>query len=284
MNWRKSSLKKLTTFKIGGKVDHFIEPRDEAELRRALLFAKRWRKKVFVIGAGSNILAPDRGLTGVVIRLSSADFSKMSVKGNIIECGAGAYLARFLLTAKDSGLTGAEFLVGIPGTIGGALVMNAGGWGKGIGGLIKDIRVMDYNGSVSVIKKNNAGFSYRNSRLNRCIILDARFVLKKGKKSAISATIKKYLDYRRKSQDNSLPNAGCIFKNPAQGSAGMFIDACGLKGKRRAGAAVSVRHANFILNAERAKAKDVLKLIDLVSRNVKEKFGIKLEPEIRIWK
>ncbi|MCX5710162.1 MAG: UDP-N-acetylmuramate dehydrogenase [Candidatus Omnitrophica bacterium] len=284
MNWQKSSLKKLTTFKIGGKLDHFIEPRDEAELRAALLFAKRKRKKVFIIGAGSNILAPDRGLAGVVIRLRAADFSKINVKGNIIECGAGVYLARFLSAAKDFGLTGAEFLVGIPGTIGGALVMNAGGWGKGIGGLVKDILVMDYNGRVKIIKSKEAGFSYRNSKLNRCIILGARFTLKKGRKSTISASIKKYLDYRRKSQDNSLPNAGCIFKNPAQGSAGLFIDACGLKGMRRAGALVSERHANFILNAGGAKAKDVLKLIDLVSHKVNDEFGIKLEPEIRIWK
>ncbi|MCX5710385.1 MAG: UDP-N-acetylmuramate dehydrogenase [Candidatus Omnitrophica bacterium] len=284
MNWQKSSLKKLTTFKIGGKIDHFVEPRDESELRDALLFAKCKRKKVFVIGAGSNILAPDRGLSGVIIRLKAADFSKISVKGNVIECGSGVYLNRFLSAAKNSGLTGAEFLVGIPGMIGGALIMNAGGWGKGIGGLVKDIRIMDYNGRVKIIKKSIAGFSYRNSKLNRYIILGARFILKKGKKSAISATIKKYLDYRRKSQDNSLPNVGCIFKNPAQGSAGMFIDACGLKGKRCAGAVVSERHANFILNARGAKAKDVLKLIDLVSHKVKEEFGIKLEPEIRIWK
>jgi UDP-N-acetylmuramate dehydrogenase len=284
MNWRKSSLKKLTSFKIGGKVDRFVVPGDEAELRKALVYARRRKCRVSVIGAGSNILAGESGFKGVLIRLSAADFSGIRIKGSLVECGSGLTLSRFLSEAKGHGLTGVEFLAGIPGTIGGALVMNAGAWGESIGGLTSYVRVMDYAGRVSVISRKNAGFSYRNSGLGKYIILGAGFKLKKSRKKAVASKIKKYLENRAKSQDNSLPNAGCVFKNPPLCSAGLLIDACGLKGLRSKGAVVSRKHANFILNAGGAKSADVLKLISVIRKAVKRKFGVELEPELKIWK
>jgi len=284
MNWQKSSLKKLTTFKIGGKIARFIEPKDEPELREALIFGRRHKLKIFILGAGSNILASDRGVKGIVIRLSSALFTQIKVSGNEIEAGSGVPLGRFLSVAKKHKLGGAEFLAGIPGTVGGALFMNAGAWGRDIGDLVKDIRTMDYAGREKIISKKSAGLTYRSSNLAKFIILSARFKLAKQNRTAAADKIKKYLENRAKSQDNSLPSAGCIFKNPAQCSAGLLIDACGLKGKKCVGAVISPKHANFILNTGRAKAADVLRLIAKVQKKVKEQFGIELKPEIKIWK
>jgi UDP-N-acetylmuramate dehydrogenase len=284
MNWQKNSLKKLTSFKIGGKISRFIEPKDEAELREILYFCRRHKLKALLIGAGSNILASERAIKDAVMRLSSAYFSRVKVSNNEIECGAGSPLGKLLNAAKNHGLSGAEFLAGIPGTVGGALIMNAGAWGASIGDLVKDIRVMDYAGKISHISRKKAGFIYRNSNLGGFIILSARFRLIRRNKAAVTAKIKKYLENRAKSQDNSLPNAGCVFKNPALCSAGMLIDACGLKGKMSGGAVISGKHANFILNAGRARAADVLRLMRLAQGKVKKRFGVDLEPEIRLWK
>ncbi|HTZ11621.1 MAG TPA: hypothetical protein VMD04_04525, partial [Candidatus Margulisiibacteriota bacterium] len=170
-----------------------------------------------------------------------------------------------------------------PGSVGGALAMNAGSWGRSILELTNKVRVLDYGGREIIIPKQKIKYSYRKSSLAKYIILGADFKLKKNSPAAIGSSIKGYLKRRRASQDNSYPNAGCIFKNPPGESAGRLIDLCGLKGRTCGGALISPKHANFILNAKGAGSADVLKLIQLAKKMVKDKFNIKLCPEIKIW-
>lgn len=304
----KELLKNHTTFKIGGPVKFFIEPRDINDLKLllnlvnpALSTAKRnckirkggvkiylpagrqGKMPLLVIGAGSNILINDKGVDGVVLRLNSPYFKRVSFRNNCLDVGSGARLSQVVLSAQKRGLSGAEFLVGIPGTVGGALVMNAGVSGKSIGDLVENVTVMDYNGSIKILNKKDIKFGYRVSSLSKYIILSARIKLVKADKEEIRGRVKRYLGYRKITQGLSLPNAGCIFKNPQGYSAGRLIDLCGLKGKRIKDACVSERHANFILNLGRAKSEDVIGLMKLIQREVKNKFNINLKPEIKIW-
>jgi UDP-N-acetylmuramate dehydrogenase len=277
-------LKKHTTFKIGGRAQFFIEPADSADLKSALVLAKRYKIPVFVIGAGSNILISSRGVDGMILHLNSPFFKGIyNKKDNCLNVGSGLTLRHLIREARERSLSGVEFLVGIPGTVGGALAMNAGSWGKNIADLLERAAVMDYNGNVKILNKKDIKFGYRKSSLAKYIILNANFKLAKKNKAEIKENIKRYLEYRRNTQDTSLPNAGCIFKNPHRKSAGRLIDLCGLKGKSIGGACVSRRHANFILNRKHACSYDVLRLIDLIKKRVKLKFNIELEPEIKIW-
>ncbi len=277
-------LKNHTTFKIGGPAKFFIEPKDTQDLRNLILSARACKIPIFLIGAGSNILVSDKGVRGVVLCLSSVNFKKMSAKGRYLCAGAGLLLRQFLSKAQERGLSGAEFLAGIPGTIGGALAMNAGAGGSCIGNLVESVRVMDWTGSIKIMKRKDIRFSYRSSNLSRYIILEACFRLDKKNKSLVRQNIAKYLNLRRNAQDVSLPNAGCIFRNPTTKQAGLLIDLCGLKGKSAGSVKISEKHANFILNKGNAKAVDVLKLMRLIKKKVKERFKIDLKPEIKIWR
>lgn len=290
MNWqknlkvkRKQLLRNKTTFKIGGSADFFSEPKDLAELNLVVSWAKKNSIPVFVIGAGSNLLISDKGIRGLVIRLNSAYFKNISLKGNCIEAGSGAMLSQLIQFTKNKSLSGSEFLAGIPGTLGGALAMNAGCWGRSIGDLVKEVEVLDYAGNIKRIRSKEIKFAYRKTNLINCIILSAVLKFKRGSKEAIIRSIKEYILKRRDSQDLTFPNAGCIFKNPKFLSAGRLIDLCGLKGKSMGSALVSDKHANFILNKGNAKAKDVLRLMRLIKARVKKRFKVNLEPEIKIW-
>lgn len=279
----KEPLKKHTTFKIGGPAEFFIQPKDIRDLKLILLMAKKYKIQILLIGRGSNILAGDKGVKAMVLSLGSNFFKKIALTAYGLEAGSGLMLRELIQDAGRRGLSGLEFLLGIPGTVGGALAMNAGCAGKGIGDLVYSVGVMDYAGRVKVLKKKDMKFSYRSSSLSKYIILNAVFRLSKGNKKEVSGRIKKYLGYRRATQDLSRPNAGSIFKNPPQEAAGRLIDLCGLKGKRIGGAYISEKHANFILNKGQAKAADVLKLMGLIKKSVKNKFKVSLEPEIKIW-
>lgn len=276
-------LKEHTTFRIGGKAKVFASPKDEASLRKLLIYAKKSGSEIFILGAGSNILAADSGVRGLVIKLDSPAFTKLKFHGNKACSGSGLRLARLIREARRRSLSGVEQLTGIPGTVGGALVMNAGAWGRCIGDSVKEVRVMDYNGKIRVIRRDGAGFVYRDSKLGKYIVLEAVLKLAKSDKGKICGSIKKILAQRRQSQDNTLPNAGCVFKNPVKDSAGRLIDACGLKGRRIGRAAISQKHANFILNSGNARSADVLKLLELARRAVKNRFKVTLEPEIKLW-
>lgn len=277
-------LKNRTTFKIGGPARFFIEPKDTADLKLLLACGKRYNISILVIGSGSNILISDKGINAIVLKLNSLCFKRAIFNGNFLKAGCGLLLAKLIQAAGERSLSGVEFLTGIPGTVGGALSMNAGANGKNFGDLVESAELMDYNGKIRILNKKEIKFEYRKSNLAEYIILSACLKLAKKNKKEIKDNIEKYLAYRKDTQDNSLPNAGCIFKNPTGESAGKLADLCGLKGKRRGGAFVSWRHANFILNQGCASASDVLRLMELVKKNVKGKFNITLEPEIIIWK
>lgn len=301
MNWRKclkgkirlkEPLSKHTTFKIGGRARFFIEPKDIADLKLFLSLVKTHKIPLYLIGKGSNILVSDKGIKGIVLKLSAPAFQKISCRGKYLEAGSGTSLVKILLFARDHNLSGAEFLSGIPGTLGGALVMNAGITEKAkikklkvktIGDLVEDVTVMDYAGNIKALHKKDIKFGYRMSSLSKYIILSARLKLKEENKVGIREKIKKYISYRKGTQDLAWPSAGCVFRNPQGYPAGRLIDLCGLKGRRIGGAGVSLRHANFILNLKNAKASDVFKLMDLIRRKVKDRFNIILKPEIKIW-
>ena len=292
MNWWRGSkgkvklgepLSRHTTFKIGGPAEFFINPQDVDDLKLLIAGAKKENVPVLLLGAGSNILASDNGVKAAVLQLNSPCFKRITINGDCLEAGCGLGLWQLVEAARMHSLSGVEFMVGIPGTVGGALVMNAGAWGKNIAGVIEKVRVMDYQGKVKILNKSQIEFGYRTSDLGKYIILSAYLKLNKMDKKEISDNIKKYLRHRFDAQDNSLPNAGCIFKNPPGESAGRLIDMCGLKGKKIGGAVISRRHANFILNQGRATSRDVLGLADLIVERVSEKFKLALEPEIKIW-
>ncbi|MDP1853360.1 MAG: UDP-N-acetylmuramate dehydrogenase [Candidatus Omnitrophota bacterium] len=289
-----------TTFRIGGPAEFWVEPGNLKELASVIRVAKKKNIPLFIIGAGSNILGLDAGIKGIVISLNRGYFKKIEAKKNKILCGAGARLTFLLGRARSFNLGGLEFLSGIPGTFGGALAMNAGiatvikneklkikngkTKTKSIGDLVEDITVMDYNGNIKLINKKNLDFGYRTSNLSGYVILNATLKLKKRNREKIKEDIDKYLSRRRMTQDLSCSSAGCIFKNPSLNeSAGRLIDLCGLKGKSIGGAFVSLKHANFIFNNGNAKAGDVLRLMSLIRRKVKNKFNVELEPEIKIW-
>jgi len=294
MNWRKDlrgkvkeneSLKRHTTFKIGGPAKLFIEPFDREDLKLLFTLRKRYKIPLLVIGAGSNILVSSKGIDAVVVRLSSPFFKKIAFCGNILEAASGALLKDAILAAAKRGLSAGEFLAGIPGSVGGAVVMNAGMGNPGfaIGSLVESIEAMDYQGRVVHLTKKEIKFGYRSSNLTKYIILSVRFKLTKSTKKEVLGRIRRYWLKRRLSQDISSPNAGCIFKNPPGQSAGRLIDSCGLKGSKSGGASISLKHANFILNDHQADSSDVLKLMQLARKKVKIKFKVNLEPEIRVW-
>ncbi|HLD82450.1 MAG TPA: UDP-N-acetylmuramate dehydrogenase [Candidatus Omnitrophota bacterium] len=279
----KEPLKRHTTFKVGGPARFFIEPLSIGDLRLLCAAAKKYKLRFFPIGSGSNILAADKVFGAIVMQLSSPLFKRTSFDRNNLEVGSGLPLGRLIQKTISRGLSGLEFLSGIPGTVGGALAMNAGCWGKNIGPLVEKALVMDYNGKIIAIDKKDIKFTYRNSSLSKYIILSAHLKLIKKNRAEIKEEISRCLNLRKSSQDKSYPSAGCVFKNPPYDSAGRLIDLCGLKGKRIGGACISTKHANFILNKGNARAADVLRLMSLIKRTVKRKFNITLEPEIKIW-
>ena len=273
-----------TTFRIGGGAQYWAEPKDVAQLAELLFWCRKNKIRVRVIGSGSNILVPDHGLRGVVVRLNTSFFTTISKMDRLCLVGAGTQLSSFIAYCTRQGLSGVEFLSGIPGTVGGALVGNAGTKDKSIGDLVEFVIVMDYNGHIRKQSAADLDFSYRHSNIYDCVVLQACLKLVKKNKTIIRTTIARFVYARRKSQGKSWRSAGCCFKNPQGDSAGRLIDACGLKGARRGNAVVSYTHANFILNDGNATASDVLALIRLIKAKVKKRFGIRLEPEIKIWR
>jgi UDP-N-acetylmuramate dehydrogenase len=281
---RKEPLSRHTTFRIGGLAELFVEPRDLRDLKSLVVLARKHKVPLRLLGAGSNILVNDKGVKGVVLRLSAPFFKKISLQGDYVEVGSGISLAALSNFCSRRSLSGLEFLTGIPGTVGGALAMNAGAWGQAIGNLVEKALVMDYNGNNRLLGKKNIRFGYRNSSLKKFIILSARLRLRKKGSLVIKSALRQYQKSRKDNQDCGAANAGCVFKNPVgYKSAGWLIDLCGFKGKKCGGASVSHKHANFILNQRQARAQDVLRLMALIKKTVKKKFDVDLHPEIKIW-
>lgn len=273
-----------TTFRIGGSCRMWAEPSSEGELLEILRFARTGRKKAFIIGKGSNVLFRDKGFGGVLIRLTGTHFKKIKFTGEKVRAGAGSSLARLVNMACERGLSGIEGLVGIPGTVGGAIFMNSSYRGS-ISDCLEEVKAMGRkNGDTRIIKRKEFMFGYRDAGfLSNYVILEATLKLQRHKKSALLARKKIFLETKKKEQPIGFFSAGCIFKNPKDAlPAARYIDKLRLKGKKIGGAQISEKHANFIINLKDAKGGDILRLMELVKRRVKARFGVKLEPEIII--
>ncbi|MFH0947380.1 MAG: UDP-N-acetylmuramate dehydrogenase [Elusimicrobiota bacterium] len=278
------SMSEHTTFHIGGPCDFYVEVKTIAELQKLVKLCLVKKISYQVIGFGSNILVKDKGIRGIVIRLAGALSSLMFIpKKNSVIAGGGCALQLFVKKCADNGLSGADSLVGIPGTVGGAVVMNVGTKDGNIGSLIKSVTVMNEKGEIRKIGKKSLKFSYRSSNISpKSIIISVEFLLMKKSKKEIVKNLNKLMQYRVKTQPIGFHNAGCIFKNPVGDYAARLIDEAGLKGASVGDAMVSKLHANFINNTDNAKADDVLKLIAKIQKKVKEKFNKKLELEIKV--
>ncbi|MFA5779303.1 MAG: UDP-N-acetylmuramate dehydrogenase [Elusimicrobiota bacterium] len=280
----KEPMNRHTTFRIGGKCDFYIEVKTITELKQLIKLCIKKKIPYQIIGFGSNILVKDKGVRGIVIRLKG-DLSSLNfnLQKKSAVAGGGSALQLFVKKCADNGLSGAESLVGIPGTVGGAVIMNAGTKEGYIGSLIKSVTVMNEKGEMKKMKKKSLKFSYRGSNIPpKNIIISAEFLLKKKSKSDIIKNLNKLMRHRVKTQPFGFYNAGCIFKNPTGDYAARLIDRTGLKGASVGGAVVSKLHANYINNTGNATADDVLKLIEKIQKKVKGKFNKNLELEIKV--
>jgi UDP-N-acetylmuramate dehydrogenase len=279
-----------TTFAIGGPADALVTVETDQQIKDVVGWARNNGHSCMILGAGSNLLVRDGGIRDLVLRLAkgfdsieqdSEGTSNGSVK---VTAGAGALMSRLGKYALDNGLAGLSFSVGIPGTVGGALRMNAGAWGTCMADAIRTVTVLRQDGHIETLHREKLRFSYRRLNLEEgSVILRGQFDLKPGDRKALREEALQMQRRRRRSQPLSLPSAGCMFKNPPGGmSAGELIDRAGLKGLQTGGAAVSTKHANFIVNRGHAGASDVLALIRHIQETLLNRFGVNLEPEVTI--
>jgi UDP-N-acetylmuramate dehydrogenase len=278
-------MKRYTTIRIGGTANGVYVPKDREDLKRFVLLCKENGISLLPIGKGSNIIVSDKGLNNIFLKLSSPYFQRITLVENSVSCGAGVALNTLCSFAERHSLGGAEFLTGIPATVGGAVFRNAGAYAKNIASILKEIECIDRQGNIHTIKRKDIDFKYRHSSLKDMIIMSACFKLKRSKKSLIRNTIKRYLQLRLVTQDYTAPSAGCVFKNPdsVRMSAGEMLDKCGLKGKRIGDAQISTKHANFMLNRGSASVNDLLRLISFAKKKVKAVYGVSLETEVEIF-
>lgn len=278
----KEPLRYHTSLRIGGPADVFIVPKDEEDLKKTILLTNKYKRSFYVIGNGTKLLVLDRGIRGVVVKISNV-LDDVQFSEDDVLAGSGGSISHLSMLAAQRGSSGLEFAIGIPGTVGGAVVMNAGAHGQSIGDIVTSVTVLDMRGEIRVLSRENIAFDYRKSSLqdSREIILKARFKLKKGECARIQGKMEELIQWRRKTQP-SLPNAGSMFKNPKDDYAARLIDAAGLKGARIGDAQVSNEHANFIVNLEKARAEDVLALMCVIQQEVYNRFDVCLMPEIKI--
>lgn len=274
------SMKEYTTFKIGGNADFLVQPSDEKQITDILRICRELSVPCHIIGNGSNLLVSDKGIRGVVMRIARS-FSSVEVSENFITAQAGALLSFVASKALQSSLTGLEFASGIPGTLGGAVIMNAGAYDGEMKDVVTEVSYIDENLNLCTTK--DCGFSYRHSIFQDtdCIITSVKMELLKGD----AHTIKERMDYlsscRRDKQPLTMPSAGSAFKRPENGYAAKMIDEAGLRGFTVGGASVSEKHTGFIVNSGNATAEDVLSLMRFVKEKVYEKFGVHLTPEVK---
>jgi UDP-N-acetylenolpyruvoylglucosamine reductase len=275
-------LAKRTTLRVGGPADIYVEPASEEDLAQVLRFCGKRDIKFFVLGRGSNLLVRDGGIRGVVVHLSHPGFSAIEIVGERLRCGAGAKLKQVAVEAKRAGITGVEFLEGIPGSVGGALRMNAGAMGGATFEAVESIRVMDYRGEARDLTATQVDVAYRCCPLlKHHIALGAVFKGRIASRGEVEQRMSAFSAKRWTSQP-AAPSAGCCFKNPLTIPAGKLIDELGLKGLRVGGAMVSLEHGNFIVNDGTATARDVLALIEQIKARAKTERGIELQTEVEI--
>jgi UDP-N-acetylenolpyruvoylglucosamine reductase len=275
-------LSKRTTLRVGGAADFYVEPVSEAELGRLLQVCARRSLPFMILGRGSNLLVRDGGIRGLVICLAHPVFSGIQVAGHRLYCGAGAKLKLLANEARRANLTGLEFLEGIPGSVGGALRMNAGAMGSWIFDVVETVRYMDCAGQAHEAQPDQLKPEYRSCPLlKNNIALGAVLRGHPAAADVVEKRMKAFSEKRWESQP-AAPSAGCIFKNPAAIPAGKLIDELGLKGARVGDAMVSQEHGNFIVNEGGARARDVLELIEVIRSKAREARGIELETEVEI--
>lgn len=275
-------MKQFTSIRVGGPADVILFPKDLDELIKAYRFARRKKIPLFILGKGTNIIVRDKGIRGWVISLTQG-LRKIHFDGEVVEAEAGLPLHQLVQSTVEKGLGGMEPFFGIPGTVGGAVAMNAGAWGTEIKDVVSSVTFLKENGEIEEISRSKLRFSYRSLLFPPgWVILRGRFHLKRGRKEEILEKIKFYSDKRKRTQPMDLPSAGSIFKNPKEGPAGRWIEEVGLKGFRIGGAVVSEEHANFILNEGKATAEEILHLMDWIEKRVYEEKGISLEREVKI--
>ncbi len=281
--WEKESMARHTTFGAGGEAKYYVVAEDVDVLRQLLQAVAKEKLSFFVIGNGSNLLVSDDGYDGVVIELGDG-FKQVKATDGKLKAGAGVMLSRAAGAARENGMKGMEFASGIPGTVGGAVVMNAGAYGGEIKDIIVNATVLNRYGEIITLTKEALDLSYRHSVIPEqgYIVLEAEFSLQGGNKEEIGALMREYNQRRKEKQPLEYPSAGSTFKRPEGYYAGKLIQDSGLAGYSVGGAQVSKKHCGFVINENHATASDIIRLIKDVQRIVLEKQGVKLQPEVKI--
>ena len=271
-----------TTFKVGGPADLFVEPGSREEIRFALEAARRDQVPFFIVGKGSNLLVSDEGYRGMILHIGTK-MSQITVRDDLIEAEAGAPLSKIARAAFEHGLTGMEFAAGIPGSLGGAVVMNAGAYGSEMKDILSEVDVFAQDGSLLTIPADELALSYRHSCIldKGYIVLAARIRLHPGEPEAISRRMNELARARKEKQPLEYPSAGSTFKRPEGYFAGKLVQDAGLKGYAVGGARISDKHSGFVINAGGANAEEIRSLIRQVQSKVNSQFGVMLEPEVR---
>ena len=278
-------MNRYTTFRVGGPAEALCMIRELDELKRTVAYLDGEKIPYLVVGRGSNLLVKDEGFRGVAVMLRE-DLARVETNGkndHVILAGGGSSLFELIEYCKSKGLAGLEFLAGIPGTIGGAVAMNAGAWGSEIGPLVQEVQMVTPEGGVSSLEQSGLEFTYRALLFPKgAVIVKVKFELNPKSPEAVVAKVTDYIKKRQESQPSGYPSGGSVFKNPLNDFAGRLIERAGLKGKKIGGAMISPEHANFIVNTGGASASDILALMDLARIKVREQTGIELESEIRV--
>lgn len=275
-------MKKHTTFRVGGNADYLIMPKSGQEVKKIVVLCKEFDIPYYILGNGSNLLVGDKGYRGVIIQIYKA-MNDIQIEGDRVKAQAGALLSRVGTATLEAELTGFEFAAGIPGTVGGAVVMNAGAYGGEIKDIIANATVLTQDGEIITINKEDLQLGYRTSVIAKkgYVVLEAEYQLQKGDKEAIRARMDELKVQRVTKQPLEYPSAGSTFKRPEGYFAGKLIQDAGLRGFQVGGAQVSDKHCGFVINKDQATAADILELMRQVSEKVMQEFGVKLEPEVK---
>ena len=280
---REEPLSQHTWLKLGGPAQYFVTPRTEAELLDVINTCRGHQMSVHILGSGSNLLIREAGVQGVVVKVVEPLLGEVTIEGTSLTAGGGTLLSHVVAEAVRAGLGGIEYLVGIPGTIAGAVVGNSGGRTGDIGQLIASVRVLTQNNEIAVRRGDELSFSYRRSSIQDLLVLSATLELTRDDSEELTRRMRKNWIMKRSTQPLADQSAGCIFRNPRGLSAGALIEQCGLKGLFVGKARISERHANFIVTEAGATSKDVEQLIGKIQKAVAEKFAVELELEIKVW-
>lgn len=271
---------KYTSMRVGGPADYYVEPADRQDLVEIVTYFQKNSYPYMMLGRGSNMIVSDEGIHCAAINLESS-LSDVRMEGDLVIAEAGAHWSKFVDFCIQQGLAGVEMLAGIPGSVGGAVVMNAGARGGETADHLVKVEVLR-DGHIQIVKKEEADFSYRHSGFDRDIVLSASFRLPPGDKEELIRLRREFILKRNTTQPLTLPNSGSMFKNPIGTYAAKLIEQAGLKGKRVGNAQISEKHANFIVNLGDARASDIVTLIDIVRRTVHQNTGVPLELEVKL--